>query len=1288
MKNSTFILTLVLTVFAFSVFGQKSYINPAAKYCQMLGYRYEITSQKSGGSVGMVHLPDGRIVNAWDFYKGKVAQEYSYGAKLSFETETEVIKKDGYTIERAVCIRSNKGVEERIPLLELMKMNGDELVAEVDRTAPSVQDIAKPDENFQAAKALPSSFDWRDYNGHSYIGDPRDQGGCGDCYAFGAAAAAEGSYNLATGSYDNNTADFSEGYIAWCLGSMSAYSSHFNGCGGADYDYYELQALVDIGIVDESYFPYSDASNQSCPSSTTNAPKTKFQSWHRVTSDDIDGIKTAIMTYGVVDAAVYVTTSFQNYSGGVWSDNNSCTNGAYTTTNHAISLVGWGHDASKGDYWILRNSWGSSWGENGYMRIAVGSAAVSCAVCYMVYDNVPQVPVADFTANTTTVLVGNSVSFTDQSTNSPSSWSWTFNGGTPSTSTAQNPTVTYNTVGTYSVSLTATNTEGSDTKTQTGYIEVVNELPLEYCTSAGNDFSYEWVAGVDVGDFTNTSGAAGYTDNTDNTDMTVDLIAGQSYDVTLTPGFSSSTYNEYWKIWIDLNHDGDFDDANENVFDAGAVSKTAVSGTITIPSTTPETTTRMRVSMKYNGSQTACETFSYGEVEDYNVHINIGGDPEPPTVPTNLAASNVTQTSFTLSWTASTDNVGVVGYDIYQDGSLKGTSASTSYNVTGLTAGTTYAYTVKAKDGAGLYSPASSALNVTTLSDVDTEAPSVPTGLASSSITTSSVTLSWNASTDNIGVAGYEIYKDGSLLTTTTSTSYNVTGLTASTAYSFYVKAKDDAGNVSNASSSINVTTDDVIVEYCTSKGNNYSYEWISKVQLGTYSHSSGASGYTDYTSENIALEAGSSVNVTLTPGFSSSTYNEYWKIWIDYNNDQVFDADELAFDAGVLSKTAISGTINIPSNASGTTRMRISMKYNGSQTACETFSYGEVEDYTVTIGQAVPDTEAPSVPTGLASSNVTSSSATISWNTSTDNVGVTGYEVYRNGSLVSTVTTNSYNATGLSAATTYSFYVKAKDAAGNISSASSTLNVTTSDIQITYCSSKGNNVNYEYIDLVQLNEINNATGANGGYADFTSMTANVALGSSQTIYFSCGFKSSSYTEYWQVWIDWDHSGTFDSDEQMVSGSSSSSSTLSGTFTVPTGASLGTTRMRVTMKYNSAATACETFTYGEVEDYTVNVTGVSSTFAKNNPEAEVLGNEAPTSVVIYPNPANSYINVSVLHGTKQGIISIYNTFGSLIKVIEIEGNEREINISDLAAGLYIISIDDERGPITKTFVKK
>src|SRR5690606_39532515 len=127
-----------------------------------------------------------------------------------------------------------------------------------------------------------------------------------------------------------------------------------------------------------------------------------------------------------------------------------------------------------------------------------------------------------------------------------------------------------------------------------------------------------------------------------------------------------------------------------------------------------------------------------------------------------------------------------------------------------------------------------------------------------------------------------------------------------------------------------------------------------------------------------------------------------------------------------------------------GATRMRVSMKYNGIPTACETFSYGEVEDYTVVIGGTGSDTTPPSAPTNLTVSNVAQTTLTLSWNASTDNVGVTGYDVYQGTTNIGTVTGTSANITGLSPATAYSFKIQAHDAAGNNSGFSNTVNVTT----------------------------------------------------------------------------------------------------------------------------------------------------------------------------------------------------------------------------------------------------
>jgi len=239
---------------------------------------------------------------------------------------------------------------------------------------------------------------------------------------------------------------------------------------------------------------------------------------------------------------------------------------------------------------------------------------------------------------------------------------------------------------------------------------------LAYCSSKGNSVSDEYIQRVQLNTIDNSSdGGNGYSNFTS---ISTDLTIGQSYTITITPKWTGTVYDEAYAVWIDFNHDGDFDDSGELVFSKPASKTSPVSGTISIPSGITPVSTRMRVSMKYNGIPSACETFDYGEVEDYTVNlVAAAADTQAPSAPTNLTASNITQTTVDLAWNASTDNVGVTGYNVYQNGSLLGSVTGTSAQVTGLTAGTTYTYYVKAKDAAGNLSAASNQVSVTTLSD-------------------------------------------------------------------------------------------------------------------------------------------------------------------------------------------------------------------------------------------------------------------------------------------------------------------------------------------------------------------------------------------------------------------------------------------------------------------------------------------------------------------------------------------------------------------------------------------
>jgi len=371
---------------------------------------------------------------------------------------------------------------------------------------------------------------------------------------------------------------------------------------------------------------------------------------------------------------------------------------------------------------------------------------------------------------------------------------------------------------------------------------------------------------------------------------------------------------------------------------------------VTIPNT-PGTTNRIMV----KGTN-----HIFFDVSNANFTITAGSsDTVAPTAPT-LAASGTTETTTNLSWSGATDNVAVTGYDVYQNGAFKASTASTSYTVTGLTPSTNYSFTVRAKDAAGNVSVDSNVVNETTLTPVpDTTAPTAPT-LSASGTTTTTTNLSWSGATDNVAVTGYDVYQNGVFRASTTSTTFAVTGLTASTTYSFTVRAKDAAGNVSTDSNSVSVTTLAVpTVTYCASRGNNTADEFINRVQLGTINNISGNNGgYGNFTALSTNLVRGTSNSITITPTWTGTIFREAYRVWIDYNKDGDFlDSGEQVVNVNRTTTTPIVRSFTVPTTALlGTTRMRVSMKYNASPTSCETFADGEVEDYTVNITATARD--------------------------------------------------------------------------------------------------------------------------------------------------------------------------------------------------------------------------------------------------------------------------------------------------------------------------------------------
>ncbi len=328
------------------------------------------------------------------------------------------------------------------------------------------------------------------------------------------------------------------------------------------------------------------------------------------------------------------------------------------------------------------------------------------------------------------------------------------------------------------------------------------------------------------------------------------------------------------------------------------------------------------------------------------------------------------------------------------------------------------------------------------------------------------------------------------------------------------------------------------------------------------------------------------------------------------------------------------SHAITVPNNATTTARVKV---------VCATNIFFDISNQDFTI--EVQDPNLCGVPDNLNAS-ASGNTATLTWN---NGVNANDYEVAYKASanttwIEQTVTGTSYTITNLSTCTSYDFRVKSIctnnssafsatftfdsagcptctdgiqngnetgiDCGGTDCSACPTC---TDGIQngdetgidcggancptcpLSYCDSQGNDTSFEYIDAVTIGSINNVSGDDGGYADYTNLNTTVDTDNNYSITLTPGFANGAYNEFWSVYIDYNIDGDFsDAGELVFQGNGSSN--VSGNIAIPTTATVGTTRMRIQMQYNSYSTSsCATFTYGEVEDYSLIISTTTPT---------------------------------------------------------------------------------------------
>lgn len=369
-------------------------------------------------------------------------------------------------------------------------------------------------------------------------------------------------------------------------------------------------------------------------------------------------------------------------------------------------------------------------------------------------------------------------------------------------------------------------------------------------------------------------------------------------------------------------------------------------------------------------------------------------DTTAPSVPTGLTATPG-NAQVSLSWNSSSDAVGVTGYKVRRAGVVIASPTATSYVDTGRTNGTSYSYTVSAVDAAGNESAQTTAATATPVAPADTTAPTVPT-LTTSAASPTSVNLSWTTSTDAVGVASYRIRRGGADLagaTALTGTSFTDSTVSASTQYSYTVSAVDAAGNRSAESTASVVTTPSV----------------------------------PDTTAPTVPV-------LTATAA-SPTSVNLSWTTATDAVGVASYRIRRGGAD--LSGATALTGTSFTDSTAAPSTA------YSYTVSAVDGAGNRSAESTAATATTpAAADTTAPTVPTGLTATPG-NAQVSLSWSASTDAVGVTGYKVYRGGTLIASPTATSYVDTGVTNGTTYSYAVSARDAAGNESTQTAAVTAT-----------------------------------------------------------------------------------------------------------------------------------------------------------------------------------------------------------------------------------------------------
>lgn len=578
--------------------------------------------------------------------------------------------------------------------------------------------------------------------------------------------------------------------------------------------------------------------------------------------------------------------------------------------------------------------------------------------------------------------------------------------------------------------------------------------------------------------------------------------------------------------------------------------------------------------------------------------------------------------------------------------------------------------------------------------------------------------------------------------------------------YNVTLTAEDDAGNQATCSTTVTITVQTNPGVYCDVRSSEPWQEWVSNVafaDLDNASNKCGAiCGYSDFTSEVASVLTGNAYDITLTPGLSWSGYQPdlYWRVWIDWNQDgDFFDAGELVAAAD-NTFSIVTQSIDVPTTATiGATRMRVAVRRGEAPEPCIDFTKGEVEDYTVAIGQGGPaltligcpenqsiavtpgDISAfvawttPSVLTTCPSGDEMISQIAGPPNGGVFPLGITEVvyaasdacgladtcrftiAVFAQPAILSlecpanqtlqleagesetvatwnsaTATTTCVGGTSLLQLAgplsgdllgigTTSISYEATDSCGNVDTCSFTINVlppnTTPGV---YCDSEASQPWTEWIANIAISNIDNASGkcdTKCGYGDFTNLVAELTAATTEDITLTPGISWSGHQPdfHWNVWIDWNGDGDFSDAGELVSSEQPGNQAVTAAISVPANA-FGLTRMRISARAAQDAGPCEMFVRGEVEDYSVSISGppVARQALRNLKDGGIQ-----LSLKLFPNPVQDRLTLSSNEGMVH--VDVYSVTGQLVLSQKLADQElADIDMSGLNSGIYMAQV--------------